>query len=317
MSNRTTPQEGEKSPESRGTPDFSKFMVCDSFSNPISSPAAAGEEPRRLSRQQLEEAATRLSDRDRVILTAAQRYRYLLTGQIQRLYFADAATPSAALRAASRTLKKLLAMGLIGHLDRRIGGVRAGSGGFVWHLTHAGERLLRLRKQSASPMRPYTEPSPYFLAHTLAVADIAIQLTELCREQFGVKLTALQPEPECWRSYSEYGTITALKPDLFAVTVSGQYEDRWFIEVDLDTESPAKITAKSEKYHKYYRTGLEQEETGVFPLTVWIVPSRERKEKLTAYIREAFNKQPKLFAVITQDELRGLICQGGEGGSLC
>ena len=90
-----------------------------------------------------------------------------------------------------------------------------------------------------------------------------------------------------------------------------------FIEVDLDTESPAKITAKSEKYHKYYRTGLEQEETGVFPLTVWIVPSRERKEKLTAYIREAFNKQPKLFAVITQDELRGLICQGGEGGSLC
>ena len=101
MSNRTTTQGREKSPESRPKPDFSKFMVCDSFSNSISSPATAGEEPRRLSRQQLEEAATRLSDRDREILAAAQRYRYLLTGQIQRMYFAESTTPTAAPRAAA------------------------------------------------------------------------------------------------------------------------------------------------------------------------------------------------------------------------
>lgn len=317
MSNRPTSQESGKMPESRPAPDFSKFNVNDSFSNSISSPAAAGEERRRLSRQQLEEASASLGERDKEIIRSIQSYRYLLTGQIQRLYFAGAATPSAALRAASRALKRLREMGLIDHLARRIGGVRAGSGGLVWYLTHAGERLLRLREQSASPMRPYTEPSPYFLAHSLAVADIAVQLTELCREQPGVRLTTLQSEPECWRSYSEYGAIMALKPDLFAMTVSGQYEDRWFIEVDLDTESPAKIIGKCEKYHKYYRTGLEQEETGVFPLTVWIVPSPERKEKLITRIKEAFDKQPKLFAVITQDELRGLICQGGEGGSLC
>ena len=31
MSNRTTFQDGEKAPESRMTPDFSKFNVCDSF----------------------------------------------------------------------------------------------------------------------------------------------------------------------------------------------------------------------------------------------------------------------------------------------
>lgn len=316
MSNRPTSQEDGKMPENRPTPDFSKFNVHDSFSNSISSPAAE-EERRRLSRQQLEEISASLGERDREIIRATQRYRYLLTGQIQRVYFTDAATPSAALRAASRALKKLREMGLIDHLARRIGGVRAGSGGLVWYLTHAGERLLRLHEQSASPMRPYTEPSPYFLAHSLAVADIAVQLTELCREQPGVRLTALQPEPECWRSYSEYGTIIALKPDLFAITVSGQYEDRWFIEVDLDTESPAKIIGKCEKYHKYYRTGLEQEEVGVFPLTVWIVPSPERKEKLITRIREAFDKQPKLFAVITNDELAHLIQYGGDKQMLC
>ena len=33
-----------------------------------------------------------------------------------------------------------------------------------------------------------------------------------------MKLTALQPEPECWRTYSEYGSVLALKPDLFAMT---------------------------------------------------------------------------------------------------
>ena len=317
MSNRTTPQEEEKSPESRGTPDFSKFMVCDSFSNSISSPAAAGEEPRRLSRQQLEEAATRLSDRDREILTAAQRYRYLLTGQIQRLYFTGSTTPTAARRAAARALRRLKDLGLLDHLVRRIGGVRAGSGGLVWHLTRAGERLLYLENHTLTPTKRFSEPSPYFLAHTLAVADIAVQLTELCRGQHTLKLTTLQPEPECWRTFSEYGALQSLKPDLFAITVSGQYEDRWFIEVDLDTESPNKIIDKCERYHKYYRSGLEQRESGVFPLTAWIVPSAERKEKLITHIRKAFDKQPRLFAVITAGELGSLICQGGEGGSLC
>lgn len=50
--------------------------------------------------------------------------------------------------------------------------------------------------------------------------------------------------------------------------MAGQYEDRWFIEVDLATESPSKIVAKCEKYHKYYRAGLAQKEAEAFPLTV-------------------------------------------------
>lgn len=319
MPNRPTSQGDEKMPENRTAPDFSKFNVHDSYSKSLSHtpPGGAGEECRRISRQQLEEISEDLSERDWQIITAIQRYRYLLTGQLQRLHFTDAATPSAALRAASRNLKKLRELGLIDHLARRIGGVRAGSGSLIWHLTYAGERLIYLRTQTFTPTKRFFEPSPYFLSHTLAVAEIAISLTELCREPRGPKLTAIQPEPECWRTYSEYGTVLALKPDLFAITVSGQYEDRWFMEVDLDTESPAKIIGKCEKYHKYYRTGLEQQEAEVFPLTVWIVPTVERKQKLMTHIRAAFDKQPKLFAVITKDELKHLIRYGGDGGALC
>lgn len=319
MSNRPTFQAGEKMPENRTAPDFAKFNVHDSYSKSLShiSTGEAGEESHRISRQRLEEISAALGERDGQIVTALQRYRYLMTSQVQRLYFTEAATPTAALRAASRNLKKLRELGLIDHLARRIGGVRAGSGGMVWHLTHAGERLIYLRTQALTPTKRFFEPSPYFLSHTLAVAEIAVNLTELCRGPRDPKLTTIQPEPECWRTYSEYGAVLALKPDLFAITVSGQYEDRWFIEVDLDTESPSKIINKCEKYHKYYRTGLEQQEVEVFPLTVWIVPTVARKEKLISHIRAAFEKQPRLFAVITKDELAYLISHGGDGGTLC
>lgn len=292
-------------------------MTNDSFIIPTTNVKPPGEDRHRLSRKQLEEIAFRLSERDKQIIASIRRYRYLMTGQLQRLHFTDAATPAAALRAASRALKKLRELGLIDSLSRRIGGVRAGSGSLVWYITHAGERLIYLQTQTLTPTKRFFEPSPHFLAHTLAVAEIAIQLTELCWDTHGLRLTALQPEPECWRTYSEYGNILALKPDLFAITVSEQYEDRWFLEIDLATESPAKIIGKCEKYHQYYRSGLEQQEAKMFPLTVWIVPTAERKERLTAHIREAFNQQTRLFVVITKDELAHLIKYGGDERMLC
>ena len=109
----------------------------------------------------------------------------------------------------------------------------------------------------------------------------------------------------------------SVKPDLYAATATEEYEDRYFIEVDLDTESPAKVIEKCQKYHAYYRSGLEQEKSEMFPLTVWVVPSITRKEKLIRHLREAFDKQAKLFAVITCDELEHLVLDGGDRKMLC
>lgn len=319
MTNRLTSHDKKAQAEMPTVRDFSRYKVCNSYSNPITNTPVSGSgegECRRLSQKRLMELETVLGKRDKEVLLAIQRHRYLLTGQVQRLIFTDAATATAALRAASRCLKKLKDLGLACTLSRRIGGVRAGSGSLVWYISHAGERLLRLRDHKPAPVRRFFESSPYFLAHTLAVSEISLQLTELCREQDMV-LSALQPEPECWRSYSEHGTHLSLKPDLYAVTVSGEYEDRWFFEVDLDTESPAKVIEKCQRYHQYYRSGLEQKAAGVFPLTVWVVPDTGRRDRLTAAIRTAFDKQPRLFAVITGDELAHLIKYGGAGGMLC
>ncbi len=319
MTNRPTSHDKKPQAEKPDVPDFSRYRVCDSYSNPITDtpvPDGGEGEYRRLSHKRLAELEMILGERDKAVLSAIQRHRYMLTGQVKRLIFTDAATPTAALRAASRCLKKLRELGLINALSRRIGGVRAGSGSLVWYLSHAGERLLRLHDHKPLPSRRFFEPSPYFLAHTLAVSEISVRLTELCREQDMV-LSSLQPEPECWRPYSERGTHLTLKPDLYAVTVSGEYEDRWFFEVDLDTESPAKVIEKCQRYHQYYRTGLEQKAAGVFPLTVWVVPDQGRKGRLAAAIRAAFDKQPRLFAVITGDELAHLVRYGGDGGMLC
>ena len=55
----------------------------------------------------------------------------------------------------------------------------------------------------------------------------------------------------------------------------------------------------------------------MFPLTVWIVPNTARKEKLIRHLREVFDKQAKLFAVITGNELEHLILEGGDREMLC
>lgn len=323
LTNRLTNGEGKPQAETPGIKDFAKFNVRDSFSVSATDSSAVGgthdsdsQMPQRVSRKQLVEIDSRLGERDRELLATVQKYRYLMTGQIQRLLFTDAANSSAGLRAASRNLKKLCEFGLVDSLSRRIGGVRAGSGSLIWHITHAGERLLRLHDNRAFPIRRHFEPSAYFLAHTLAVAGTAIQLIEICRKH-EPEMLSLQLEPKCWRTYSNAGVSCSLKPDLYAATMSEEYEDRYFIEVDLDTESPAKIIEKCQKYHAYYRSGLEQEESEMFPLTVWIVPSAARKEKLIRQLREAFDKQAKLFAVITCEDLEHLILEGGNREMLC
>lgn len=272
---------------------------------------------KRVSRRKLEEYKTILGTRDKAIIRSIQAYRYLSTSQISRLLFLDAPTKSAALRAASRNLNKLKELHLIESLSRRIGGVDAGSGSSVWFIDTAGEHLLRLLENSARPHKKSFEPSPYFLAHTLAVSEIYIRLTEISRNK-GMHLKFIQNEPHCWRPYSSSGKIVSLKPDLYAITICDEYEDRWFFEIDLDTESPIKIIEKCQRYYQYYRSGIEQNEYGVFPLVVWIVPDAGRKNSLEHRIKAEFSNHPNIFVVITPGEFEDLIQQGAgnsEGGN--
>ena len=270
----------------------------------------------RISRKELEEVGNRLSDRDKDIIEALRKFRFLTTNQIKRLFFIDSANASASHRAANRALIKLQDYGLIYSLKRRVGGVRAGSASYVWSLSPTGHRLLQiLNPDKIENVRKRTaEPSARFLEHVLVVSEAYLQISHLTRENEGFNLLTFDVEPECWRTYlNDGGVPKILKPDTYVVTISGEYEDHCFFEIDLDTESPCRIVKKSTQYCRYYVSGTEQKINDVFPLVVWIAPSQKRAESLRRHINEQIEEnQKKLFLIITPDQLKKLLIEGAD-----
>jgi hypothetical protein len=198
---------------------------------------------------------TRLSERDVAILESLRAHRLLTTTHIRRLHFAYGhATVAAASGATMRVLTRLEDHTLVSRLERRIGGVRSGSSGITWQLGSTGERLLRTM-HGYKKRRRYVEPSPAFTAHTLATAELAVRLQEL-NDRRAIELVSIETEPSCWRSFvGPHGSLEWLKPDLYAVTASGEYEDHWFLEADLATEHPPVVARKARVYQRYAATG--------------------------------------------------------------
>lgn len=201
----------------------------------------AGMSTQRVGRRQLASIREGLTDRDMEILETVAIHRFLTTRQICRFHFTDKSTKTAALRSTNRSLVKLRDLRILVSLDRRIGGVRAGSGSFVWGLEQIGARLLHEAKRVEGAPARYREhePSTTFLKHTLAVAEVALRLAEAARAG-RFTIMAIQHEPACWRAYNASGGGTLrIKPDLAVVSATEDFEDHWFFEVDLATEPPS------------------------------------------------------------------------------
>lgn len=257
----------------------------------------------------------RLSERDLAVLESLRAHRLLGTAQIRRLHFAEGhATITAASGATMRVLVRLESHGLVARLTRRIGGVRSGSSGIVWQLGATGERLLRT-VHGEKKRRRYVEPSLVFTAHTLAVAELAVQLREYAG-QGAIELLSVETEPSCWRSFVHpHGTLEWLKPDLYAVTASGDYEDHWFLEADRATEHPTVVVRKAKTYQRYAATGAHQARHGLFPAVTWVVPDVARRGALEAALSADTGVQPELFRVVTVEEF-GQLVTGDQSGAL-
>ncbi|CAM3722367.1 replication-relaxation family protein [Nocardiopsis rhodophaea] len=271
-----------------------------------------------MTRDNVADLLFQLSDRDRAVLESLRQLRLMTTALLRRLHFVhhtDEAeedgtkkhtTEAAAAIAAMRVLGRLERRGLVARLTRRIGGVRAGSSGIVWQLGATGERLLRVIHGDPKRKR-YVEPSRGFVEHTLAVAEIAVQLRELER-QSAVELVALEAEPSAWRPFlAPHGARSMLKPDLFAITASGDYEDHWFLEVDRATEHPSTVMRKAHVYERYAATGTHQAEHELFPAVVWVVPDSDRKKALEAALATERGLTAERYRVVTQAEFSALV----------
>jgi len=258
------------------------------------------------SRHQLEILSARLSDRDWRIMRLLKRYRYATTRQLSIAVFDGSPEQRAIPRHVNHALARLRDLGLLPNLERRVGGVRAGSAGHVWALSDLAHKALANRSGDTPGARVRAfEPSPTFLEHTLAVTETAIQLER------GGHARQLEPEPECWRTYlNATGMAVRLKPDLAAVTTDGDFEDHWFFEIDRATEPPSRIIRKSLQYQTYRSTGIEQRNVGVFPGVVWIAPNETRRDQLRRHLDADGRIEPTLFAVIVPAELDDLVASG-------
>ena len=287
----------------------------------IASPKAARDvhyKNTRLTRAQLEQIEAHLTARDHAVLQAIRKYRFLTSAQIGTLYVTNCSTKTSQTRHRNLLLKRLSDYGLIRPLERRVGGEGGGSSLQVWHLTEAGYRLLTLNDPDAGPRKRTKEPSAMFLNHTLAVAECAIQMTCISRNSYDIDLEQVDSEPACWRCYRDAdGHLCYLKPDLFVITNYDNYEDRWFIEMDLGTESPADVVEKCDAYLRYFYTEIEQRETQMFPLVVWITTDEARKQRLKEYISEHTKGHPKMFLVITPDQIEKMLRQFIDAKELC
>ena len=267
----------------------SSALMGDSMRAPLRAGRAAARRCRR-----------RLSERDLAVLTSLRRFRYMTAPQIEELHFFGHATRLTAARTCRRVLERMTRVGLLWRLERRIGGIRAGSASFVYALAPLGQRII---DPNGEARLRYAEPSDEFLEHTLAIAQLAVDLHRLSRTTDDVDLIAVDPEPDCWRRLTVgLEGVRILKPDLSVSLRVGEFDYHWFVEVDLSTHSAATVVRKCRLYHSYWQNGVEQDRSGLFPRILFVTPSQRRASLIERSIWSARNLNLDLFALTTSDQ---------------
>lgn len=233
-----------------------------------------------------------LTVRDQAILRDLRLTRCLTGRQLERLHFHDLGAANRD-RARRRVLNRLIRLSVVATLSRRVGGVRAGSAGLVYALDAAGQRVLRLLDEDGKPARRPWTPSPLFLAHTLAVAELYVSLREAERAGY-VELPVFLAEPACWQRTISLGTI---KPDAHALLASKDIEDAWWIEVDQGTESSTTLRRKFSLYLLAAQAGVTGPD-GILPRVLVTVKDEHRLDMIRGIIDGLDANSQRLFSVV-------------------
>jgi hypothetical protein len=274
----------------------------------LSSPTKDLRSSSRLSARQVAGLGDRLSTRDRDVLATVGRFRAMSGAQLQRLFWPTGSQQTRA-RLARHGLARLSELGVLAPLARRVGGVRAGSRGLCFAVGLAGQRLLASRDSKRRARYPYT-PGERYLAHTLAVAQLYVELVEAERRG-ACDLLAFDPEPACWRGYlGPYAARLVLKPDAALKLGVGDYELSWLVELDMATEALTTIERKARRHLDYHRSGGARRSEGVSPRVAWIVPDELRAGAVQLALERLPAEARRLFAVATSAGAVTLLTEG-------
>jgi hypothetical protein len=247
------------------------------------------------------ELAAKLTVQDYALIKSVSDLRFATGSQLIRLHFGSVLDA----RAGRRALLRLVRLGVLERLPRVVGGSRnGGSDAFIYRLAPAGQRLAMERGwQPMGRRRRPQVPGTLFAGHALQVAELHTLLVEADRAG-RLEVLELAAEPECWRSYGQRAT---LKPDSYVRLGIGDYEDSYFIEVDMGTEGSRTLDRKLGQYIEYQATGREQAERGVFPKVLWLAPDAKRAGVIQDCIARLPRSAHRLFAAIPFNELLDVV----------
>lgn len=249
------------------------------------------------------ELEAQLTERDLIVLKSVSDLRFVSGWQLTRLCFADGSSPTTNARTARRCLLRLVRLGALQRLPRQVGGIRAGSAGFVYHLDIGGQRLaVTCGWQPERRRRRSLAVGTLFVGHALQVAELHSLLVDSDRSP-SFELLELAAEPSSWRSYDGLGAQrTRLKPDSYVRLGIGAYEYSYFIEVDRATEGSRAVEQQLGRYAAYHRSGQEQAERGVFPRVLWLAPDDRRVGVIAACVQRQPATARQLFQVARFDQ---------------
>ena len=232
-----------------------------------------------------------LLDRDRQIVLSVARFGQLAAGQIHALHF-DGLTQTP----TDRALKRLVELRMLARIERRmVGGTGAGSGQYVYQLGSMGW-VLAGKAGRYYPQRAVNH-------HTLAIVDAYLELLQVERTGL-IEIRGFFTEPDSWRTIEGI----ELRPDLF-IEVLDVYRGRTlhlWLEIDMGTERPKKITDKLAAYWYAYQHSSEAampQSSAVF----FLAPDDDRAKTLSWIIEQGDEDAQKLFAAFTISSFASLL----------
>jgi len=245
----------------------------------------------------LDHFAHALSARDQRILEFVGKFRWVLSGQIARMYFA--ADDGLRDRTCRDVLKRLSDAGWLYRLPRRLAGTYGGSGQYLYTLNLAGRRFTG-HMAGERPRKPRLPADDVPLYHALAITELALRLEEATHAGL-VGSVGFLPE---------FTGLPHLRPDalvgLLPPTQDHDKARRFFVEIELSRKDSNRLDEKFSAYTDAWRRSSWRR----FPRVLFLAGASSRFPADVRYIsRElegAIRRQPgdarHIFALTTYEK---------------
>lgn len=216
-----------------------------------------------------------LTYRDTDILNLVGTFTQLSSLHLSELLFADRSHS-----VPNTVLRRLVRLGYLSRVGRRASGDKGGTSPFVYQLGRYGRARLEAEGR----------PSTVVSDHALMIADVYLELRRA--EKSGVLVL---------KRWDVELPVPPVRADLFAVAdfPHQQRTGSYFLEIDLGTERPIRLT---EKISGYWRAAENSSEE-YFPYVVFVVKQEVRKVEIERIIRKLPKEQQEMVRTSLLTEL--------------